>query len=57
MKYLCLVCIEEKNRLDALSSSEFDALCNEALAYEEDPRRSGHFERRFLERRLGELPD
>ena len=42
MKYLCLVCIEEK-KLDALSGSEFDALYREALAYEEELRRSGHF--------------
>jgi hypothetical protein len=42
MKYLCLVCIEEK-KLDALSGMEFDALNREALAYEEELRRSGHF--------------
>ena len=42
MKYLCLICIEEK-KLDALSGSEFDALFREALAYEEELRRSGHF--------------
>jgi hypothetical protein len=42
MKYLCLICIDEK-KLDALSGSEFDALYREALAYEEELRRSGHF--------------
>ena len=42
MKYLCLICIEEK-KLDALSGSEFDALYREGLAYEEELRRSGHF--------------
>jgi len=42
MKYLCLICIEEK-KLDALSGGEFDALNREALAYEEELRRSGHF--------------
>ena len=41
MKYLCLICIEEK-KLDALSVSEFDALNREARAYEEELRRSGH---------------
>ena len=42
MKYLCLVYYEEK-KLDALSKSEFDALLAEALAYDEELRRSGHF--------------
>ena len=42
MKYLCLICIEEK-KLDALSGGEFDALNREARAYEEELRRSGHF--------------
>jgi hypothetical protein len=42
MKYLCLICIEEK-KLDTLSGSEFEALNREARAYEEELRRSGHF--------------
>ena len=42
MKYLCLICIEEK-KLDALSGSELDALNREALAYEDELRQSGHF--------------
>ncbi len=42
MKYLCLVCIEEK-KLDALSESEMDALIDESLAYDEQLRKSGHF--------------
>jgi hypothetical protein len=41
MKYLCLLCIEEK-KLEALSGSDFDAVCGEALAYEEELKRSGH---------------
>jgi hypothetical protein len=40
MKYLCLVYLEEK-KLDAMSKSEFDALVSEALAYEEELRKSG----------------
>lgn len=42
MKYLCLVYLEEK-LLDALSTSEADALVAEALAYDEELRASGHF--------------
>ena len=42
MKYLCLVYIEEKT-LDALSKSEWDALAGEALAYDEELRKKGHF--------------
>ncbi len=42
MKYLCLVCIEEK-KLDAMSKSEWDALVGEALAYDEELRKKGHF--------------
>ena len=42
MKYLCLVYIEEK-KLDALSKSEWDALVSEALSYDEELRKKGHF--------------
>lgn len=42
MKYLCLVYIEEK-KLDALSQSEWDALADEALSYDEELRQKGHF--------------
>ena len=41
MKYLCLVYYDEKT-LDALSKSEYDALASEALAYDEEMRKSGH---------------
>jgi len=42
MKYLCAVYFEEKN-LNALTSSEHDALVGESLAYDDDLRRRGHF--------------
>jgi hypothetical protein len=42
MKYLCLVYFDEK-KLDALSESELDALTGEALAYDEELRKSGHY--------------
>jgi hypothetical protein len=42
MKYLCLVYVDEK-KLEALSSRESDALDDEALAYDEEPRKSGHY--------------
>ena len=42
MKYLCLIYIEEK-KLDALSKRELDALIDEALAYDEVLRKSGHY--------------
>jgi hypothetical protein len=42
MKYLCLVYNEEK-KLDAMSESEWDALVGEALAYDEELRKKGHF--------------
>ena len=42
MEYLCLVYVDEK-KLDALSSSESDALDGEALAYDEELRKSGHY--------------
>ena len=41
MRYLCLVYYDEKT-LDALSKSEYDALESEALAYDEEMRKSGH---------------
>ena len=39
MEYLCLVYVDEK-KLDALSSSESDALDGEALAYDEELRKA-----------------
>ena len=42
MKYLCLVYYDEKT-LEALSKSEYDALVEEALAYREVLRKSGHY--------------
>jgi hypothetical protein len=42
MKYLCLVYIEEK-KLNALSKSEMDALVADALAYDDELRKSGHY--------------
>jgi hypothetical protein len=42
MRYLCLVYIEEK-KLDGLSKPEYDALVGEALAYDEELRKSGHY--------------
>jgi hypothetical protein len=42
VKYLCLVYFDEK-KLNALSSSESDALNDEALAYDEELRKSGHY--------------
>jgi len=42
MKYLCLVYHEEK-KLDAMSTSEADALVDEALAYDEDLRKRDYF--------------
>jgi len=42
MKYLCLVYIEEK-KLKALSKSEYDALVADALAYDDELQRSGHY--------------
>ena len=42
MKYLCLVYVDE-NKVKALSESEYDALVAEALAYDEELRRSGHY--------------
>ncbi len=42
MKYLCLVYHEEK-KLDALPTSEWNALIDEVLAFQEEHRESGHF--------------
>jgi hypothetical protein len=42
MRYLCLICFDEK-RLDALSKDEHDTLAREALAYDDELRRGGHF--------------
>jgi hypothetical protein len=42
MKYLCLVYLEEK-KLDTMSKSEFDALVDESLAYDDVLRKSGHY--------------
>ncbi len=41
MKYLCLISYEEQT-LDALSTRELDALIDEAFAYDEVLRKSGH---------------
>ena len=42
MKYLCMIYFEEKT-LEALPRSAYDALVAEALAYDEELRKSGHF--------------
>ncbi len=42
MKYLCLIYYEEQ-KLNALSKGELDALIDEALAYDEVLRKSGHY--------------
>jgi hypothetical protein len=42
MKYLCLIYFEEQ-KLNALSKRELDALIDEALAYDEVLRKSGHY--------------
>lgn len=42
MKYLCLVYMEEK-KLNELSSAELEALIVEALAYDDELRKSGHY--------------
>jgi hypothetical protein len=42
MKYLCLVYLDEKMR-DALPKAELDAWIRDALAYDEELRKSGHF--------------
>ncbi len=42
MKYLCLIYYEEQ-KLNALSTRELDALIDEALAYDEVLRKSGHY--------------
>lgn len=42
MKYLCLIYHDEK-KLNALSTSEYETLVDETLAYNEEIRRSGHY--------------
>lgn len=42
MKYLCLAYLEEKE-LDAPSKNGLDTLAREALAYDEEPGKSGHY--------------
>jgi hypothetical protein len=42
MRYLCMVCYEQKS-LDNLSKSEFDALVAESLTYDDELRKSGHY--------------
>jgi hypothetical protein len=42
MRYLCMVCYEQKT-LDNLSKSDFDALVAEALAYDDELRKGGHY--------------
>lgn len=42
MKYLCLVYQDEK-ALGAMSGSEYEALVDEVLAYNEEMRQSGHY--------------
>jgi len=42
MKYLCLVYLEEK-KLNALSGAEMDKLIGDALAYDDELRRNGHY--------------
>lgn len=42
MKYLCLVHLEDE-KLAALTKSEYDALVNERLAYDDELRKSGHY--------------
>jgi hypothetical protein len=42
MEYLCLIYYEEQT-LEALSTREWDALLDEAFAYDEALRKSGHY--------------
>jgi hypothetical protein len=42
MKYLCMVFFDEE-KLNALSSAEWQALDDESLAYDETLRKRGHF--------------
>jgi hypothetical protein len=42
MKYLCLIFLDEK-KLDALPTTEYDALVDESLAYDQVLRDGGHF--------------
>jgi hypothetical protein len=41
MKYLCLIYNDEQ-KVAAISKREYDALCDEALAYEAEIHKSGH---------------
>ena len=41
MKYLCLI-YEDADRLNAMSPAEYDALCEDAMTYEDELRRNGH---------------
>ena len=42
MRYLCLVYYDEK-KLNALTKAEMDALVADALAYDDELRKSGHY--------------
>jgi hypothetical protein len=42
MRYLCMVCYEPE-ALDRLSKGEYDALVAEALAYNDELRKAGHY--------------
>ena len=42
MRYLCLVYYDEK-RLDALTKAELDTLIADALAYDDELRKAGHY--------------
>lgn len=42
MRYLCMVCYEQQ-ALDRLTKPEFDALVADALAYDEELRKGGHY--------------
>lgn len=41
MKYLCLI-YNDETKLDAMSTSEFDAFCGEHVDYEDELRKDGH---------------
>ncbi|MEW6268517.1 MAG: YciI family protein [Thermodesulfobacteriota bacterium] len=42
MRYACMIYYDEST-LDSLSPSDYEALVREALAYDEELRKSGHF--------------
>ena len=42
MRYLCMICYEQTT-LDSLSKPEFDALVADALAYDDELRKEGHY--------------